>query len=182
MPDSRYAPWIRRLHWLVFILVACALALIYLHDWSPRGSALKTDAKWAHMQFGMAILLVMLPRLLIRSRHLREPAIVPPSPRWQMVIAKSVHVALYLLLFATPLLGIATMAWSGTPWNFLGLSLPGVAVPDRAFSHQLQGIHGTLGQILMYLAAAHAVLALFHHFVQRDNTLRRMLPVLRGKR
>jgi cytochrome b561 len=99
-----------------------------------------------------------------------------------MVIAKSVHVALYLLLFATPLLGIATMAWSGTPWNFLGLSLPSVAVPDRAFSHQLQGIHGTLGQILMYLAAAHAVLALFHHFVQRDNTLRRMLPVLRGKR
>ncbi|MEO8802327.1 MAG: cytochrome b [Rudaea sp.] len=181
MLDSRYSPWIRHLHWLIFILVACALALIYLRSWSPRGSTLGADAKWAHMQFGIAILLVMLPRLLVRSQSGSAPPILPPSPRWQMVIAKIVHVVLYLLLFATPILGIATMAWLGKPWNFLGLALPSVPTPNHEFSQQLQGIHETLGHVLMYLAGAHAVMALFHHFFQRDNTLKRMLPPVRAE-
>lgn len=181
MQDTRYAPWTRRLHWLVFILVTGALVLIYLHEWSPRGSTLHADARWAHMQFGMTVLLVMLPRLLIRSRGHRAPPITPPPPPWQMVLAKSVHVVLYLLLFVTPMLGIASMAWAGRPWNFLGLPLPTVATPDRAFSHQIQHIHETFGEIVMYLAAAHAASALFHHYFQNDNTLKRMLPMLRNK-
>lgn len=178
MSGSRYTPWIRRLHWLVFVLAACALALIYLHGWSPRGSALRTDAKWAHTQFGMAILLVMLPRLLVRSRD-NAPPIAPKPPVWQTVLAKTVHVALYALLFATPLLGIATMAWSGQHWNFLGIPLPSVPMPDKHFSLQLEDIHGILGNILMYLAAAHVLAALAHHFFPRDETLKRMLPPAR---
>lgn len=181
MPDSRYSPWIRRLHWLIFILVACALTLIYLHGWSPKGSTLRANLKWAHMQFGMVILLVMLPRLLVRSRGGSAPPIVPPSPRWQMVIAGAVHVALYVLLFATPLLGIASRIWNPAAWNFMGIPLPHVPVPDRDFAHQIENIHGTVGNILMYLAGAHAANGLFHHFCQRDNTLRRMLPPARAQ-
>ncbi|MGH8191628.1 MAG: cytochrome b/b6 domain-containing protein [Rhodanobacteraceae bacterium] len=49
-------------------------------------------------------------------------------------------------------------------------------VPDRHFGHQIEDIHETFGKVLMYLAAAHAAVALLHHFWQRDNTLRRMLP------
>jgi cytochrome b561 len=179
MSDSRYTPWIRRLHWLVFVLVACALVLIYLHGWLPKGSALRANAKWAHMQFGMAILLVMLPRLLVRSRGGSAPPITPKPPPWQTMLAKTVHAALYVLLFGTPMLGIATMAWSGKPWNFLGIPLPSVPVPDRHFSHQLEHIHETCGNILMYLAAAHALAALVHHFFQRDDALKRMLPPAR---
>lgn len=176
MNESRYSPGVRRLHWLIFILVACALTLIYLHGWSPKGSAMRADLKWAHMQFGMSILLIMLPRLLVRTRSGSAPTIVPPAPRWQMMAAKTVHVALYVLLFATPLLGIATMVWSGKHWNFLGIPLPSVAVSDQHVSHQIQKIHETFGHVLMYLAGAHAAAALFHHFFQRDNTLKRMLP------
>lgn len=175
MQDSRYAPWIRRLHWLVFILVACALALIYLHGWSPKGSALRANAKWAHMQFGMAILLVMLPRLLVRTRG-HAPPITPRPPNWQAMLAKTVHVVLYLLLFATPLLGIASRLWNPAEWDFLGIALPHVATPDKDIAHQIQEIHETFGNVLMYLAAAHAVAAFTHHFIQRDDTLKRMLP------
>lgn len=179
MNDSRYSPWIRRLHWLVFILVACALALIYLHGWSPKGSALRANAKWAHMQFGIAVLLTMLPRLLVRSRG-RTPPITPPPPRWQDVIAKTVHVALYVLLFATPLLGAASRVWNPAGWDFLGIPLP-QATPDKQFAHQIQEIHETFGNVLMYLAAAHAVAALAHHYIQRDDTLKRMLPGRRAR-
>lgn len=175
MNDSRYTPWIRRLHWLVFILVACALALIYLHGWSPKGSVLRANIKWAHMQFGMAILLVMLPRLLVRSRG-HAPPITPRPPGWQAVLARTVHISLYALLFATPLLGIASRLWNPAEWNFLGITLPHVATPDKDFAHQIQEIHETFGNVLMYLAAAHAVAALTHHYIRRDDTLKRMLP------
>ncbi|WHZ18795.1 MAG: hypothetical protein OJF55_000944 [Rhodanobacteraceae bacterium] len=175
MSDPHYSPWLRRLHWLIFILVACALLLIYLHGWLPKSSALRARAKWAHMQFGIAILLIMLPRLLVRARD-TAPPITPVPPLWQTLVARTTHLALYALLFATPLLGVATMAWSGQHWNFLGLPLPSVPTPDRHFSHQLEDIHETFGNVLMYLAAAHALAALLHHFIQRDDTLKRMLP------
>lgn len=175
MSDSRYSAWTRRLHWLVFLLVACALLLIYIHDWTARGTALHANAKWAHMQFGIAVLLVMLPRLLVRSRS-KAPSVEPPLPGWQAWLSKATHLALYVLLFATPLLGIANRMWSPGAWDFLGIPLPHVAHPDRGFSHVLENIHEDFGNILMYLAAIHAVAALFHHFVQRDNVLRRMLP------
>lgn len=93
-----------------------------------------------------------------------------------MVIAKTAHVALYVLLFATPVLGIASRIWNPVAWNSLGIPLPHVPVPDRDFAHQTEGIHETFGHVLMYLAGAHAAIGLFHHFWQRDNTLRRMLP------
>lgn len=175
MPDSRYSSRIRRRHWLIFILVACALTLIHLHGWAPKGSAIRANLKWAHMQFGIAILLIMLPRLLIRSREVAPP-IVPSPPRWQMVIARTVHVALYSLLFATPLLGLASRLWNPATSNFLGIPLPHVPLPDRDSAHQIESIHETFGNVLMYMAGIHAALGLCHHFWQRDNALRRMLP------
>lgn len=183
MSDSattRYPPWIRRLHWLIFALVAIALALIYLHGWSPKGSALRAGAKWAHMQFGIAILLIMLPRLAIRLRHGTAPAIAPPLPAWQAFGAKAVHFVLYALLVVTPILGITNRMWDPSAWNFLGIPMPHVAHPDKAFAHSIEEIHETFGNVLMYLAAAHALIGLFHHYVRRDNTLQRMLPPARG--
>lgn len=180
MPASHYSTWVRRLHWLVFLLVAGALLLIYIHGWTARGTVLHAQVKWAHMQFGIAVLLVMLPRLLVRSRS-KAPPVLPPAPRWQDLLAKMMHLVLYMLLFATPLLGIASRLWNPAPWDFLGIPLPHVPVPDKHFGHAIEDIHETFGNVLMYLAALHAVAALFHHFIQRDNALKRMLPPARAE-
>lgn len=180
MPATRYPPWLRRLHWLVFLLVAAALLLISIHAWTARGTALHGGAKWAHTQFGIAILLVMLARLLVRSRS-RLPRVEPGVPRWQAFAAKVMHLALYVLLLVTPLLGVANRMWSAGAWDFLGIPLPHAPQPDRAFAHMLEGVHETFGNMLMYLAVLHAAAALFHRFVQRDNVLGRMLPAVRGE-
>ena len=179
MNNSRFSSWTRRLHWLVFILVAAALILIYAHGWAPRRSPIRAQFKWAHMQFGIAVILVMLPRVLARWRGGR-PRIVPRLPSWQEWLAHLVQYVLYAVLFAVPLLGIASLLWSPDAWNFLGLPLPHVPVTDKAFSKQLEDIHETLGNILMYLAGAHAAIALVHHFVLRDSTLHGMLPFWRS--
>lgn len=178
MNASRYSLWTRRLHWLVFILVVMALALIFAHGWAPKGSVIRAQLKWAHMQFGITILLVMLPRLIVHWRGVRPP-IVPPLPAWQERLARWVQWLLYVLLFTVPLLGIANRLWSPDDWNFLGISLPHVAVTDKLFSERLENIHGTFGTILMGLAGAHAAIGLWHHFLRHDSTLRGMLPFWR---
>lgn len=179
MPDSRYPRWVRRLHWLVFALVAGALALIYLHGIAPKGSGLRANLKWAHMQFGAAALLVVLPRILVRLRSGKAPPITPAVPRWELAIGRFVHVVLYALLVATPVLGIANRMWNPADWNLVGIPMPHVAHPDRAFAHAIQELHETLGNALMYLAGFHATVALFHHFVLRNDNLRRLLPSAR---
>ncbi|MEO8777439.1 MAG: cytochrome b [Rhodanobacter sp.] len=178
MNDSRFSAWTRRLHWLVFSLVATALILVYAHGWTPKGSPIRAQFKWAHMQFGIAVILVMLPRVIARWRGGRPP-IVPPLPSWQKWLAHLVQYALYAALFAVPLLGIASRLWSPDTWNFLGLPLPRVPVTDKVFSKQLEGVHETLGNALMYLAATHAAIALVHHLILRDSALQGMLPFWR---
>ena len=175
MSTARYAAGLRHLHWLIALLIVAALVLIELKGWLPRGSAERSAVKWAHMQFGIAVLLLMLPRLLVRLRA-SVPPISPPPPRWQDRLGQLIHLALYLLAFAVPLLGVAMMVAAGKPWDLLGLPLPTLATPDAGLAKNLESLHETVGNMLMWLAITHATAALFHHFVRRDDTLRRMLP------
>lgn len=179
MSTVRYAPWLRRLHWLVAGCVAFALVLIETKGWLPRGSAERRAVQWGHIQFGIAVLLLMGPRLWMRLRS-QVPPITPPLPRWQAWLGKLVHLALYLLAWAVPLLGVAMMFASGKPWNLLGLPLPSMATPAPGLAHVLEEIHETAGNVFMWLAMAHAAAALFHHWVRHDDTLLRMLPGRRG--
>lgn len=179
MNDLRYSLWGRRFHWIVFVLVAAALVMIYAHGWSPKDSTIRALFKWTHMQFGIVILLLMLPRIIVRWRS-GCPPIVPAPPRWQELLAHLVQLVLYVLLFIVPVLGIANRLWSPDAWNFLGIALPHVPITDKAFSEQLEDIHGTLGNVLMYLAGAHGAIALVHHFILHDSTLRSMLPFWRS--
>jgi cytochrome b561 len=40
----------------------------------------------------------------------------------------------------------------------------------------LAGVHGWLGDTILYVAGLHAVAGLFHHFVMKDGVLISMLP------
>lgn len=174
-----YSSWLRHLHWLIALFVTGALVLIEIKGWFPRGSASRTAVKWGHMQFGVAVLLLMLPRLFVRLRT-EVPPITPPLPRWQAAMSKLVHLVLYVLAFALPLLGVAMMFVAGKPWNLLGIPLPVAAVPDGALARQLHDLHETAGNVFLWVAIAHALVAVFHRYVQRDDTLQRMLPPERG--
>ncbi|MGE9627421.1 cytochrome b, partial [Escherichia coli] len=46
----------------------------------------------------------------------------------------------------------------------------------------IKDIHETLANIGYFLIAAHAGAALFHHYVQKDNTLLRMIPDCNDKK
>ncbi len=86
------------------------------------------------------------------------------------------HYALYGLMLGLPLIGWLVLSLGGKPIPFFGLELPALVTENKGLSKQVKEIHETIGTIGYYLIGLHAFAALFHHYVFRDNTLRRMLP------
>lgn len=176
-PDTptRYTRPARWLHWSVFTLVLLAYVFINTFELFPRASAARTNVLAAHFMAGLAVLLLVLPRLWVRLRH-APPPIVPPLARGMAILSKLTHAALYLFLLVQPILGIITLQVGGKPVQLFGMTvLPSFASqPDRALSHQLEHLHGTIGTVFYYVIALHILAALWHHFGRRDNTLRRM--------
>jgi cytochrome b561 len=87
------------------------------------------------------------------------------------------HYALYLLLVATPIAGICVRFASGEALPVFGLfDIASPWLRDRAFLRTVKEVHQVLANGLLILAGLHMAAALFHHWVLRDGTLRRMLP------
>ena len=86
------------------------------------------------------------------------------------------HGALYLLMIAMPLGGWLILSASGKPIPFFGLELPALVAENQALADQVKEIHEIGGTAGYWLIGLHAAAALFHHYIQRDNTLRRMWP------
>lgn len=173
---GRYASALRWLHWTIFALVLIAYVAVNLHEVFPRGSAIRSNVLATHFLAGIAVLLLVLPRIDARLVH-ADPPIVPPPSRWSDVLARLTHLALYLFLIVQPIMGIVTLQLAGEPVTFFGATLlPALAGPgNRELSHQWEHIHGLVGTVFYYVIGLHILAALWHHFGRKDNTLRRML-------
>ncbi|KAG9600926.1 hypothetical protein KCV01_g7762, partial [Aureobasidium melanogenum] len=134
-----------------------------------------------HKSIGLTVLALFLLRLLWRSVDRRPPD--EPAPHWQKVIAHIVHGVLYLLIVAIPLSGWAFNSAHGFPLQyFKQFNLPALVEKNDELSQVLGTAHVYLFWFLLLVVAAHAGGALKHHFIDRDDTLRRMLPFGRARR
>lgn len=161
------------LHWLTLALLVAVYACIELRGLYPKGSEPREAMKALHFMLGLTVFIVVWVRLAARLLG-TTPAIVPPVPAWQRAVAVIVEFALYAFMIAMPLLGWLILSAEGDAIPFFGLELPALTAPDKLFAERVEEIHETLGTVGYYLIGLHAAAALFHHYVQRDNTLRRM--------
>lgn len=172
---NRYHPMLVRAHWLTLLLLVAVYALIELHDVFPKGSDAREAMKTWHFMLGLAVFGLVFLRLAMR-RLFEAPPIEPAPAAWQHHLATAMHVALYAFLVVMPLLGWLALSAKGKPVPFFGLELPALLPPDKALGKQLEGIHEAIGTLGYVLIGLHAAAALFHHYVMRDDTLRRMSP------
>ena len=171
----RYAPVLRRLHWLMAVLVAVGYLLIEQRGIFPRGSAGRFAMFQGHYWVGISIFLLALWRLLARRKH-GAPSITPALPAWQGLLSKLLHVALYAFFIVMPLLGLAT-AWTDGKELFIPftqVAIPPLLAENEALAHQLEDLHGEIGEIFYWVIGLHIVAALYHHFVRKDDTITRM--------
>jgi cytochrome b561 len=136
-----------------------------------------------HKSLGLTILAFAALRLLWRAfdPRPREPASVPA---WQVTAARIGHAVLYTLIFLVPLSGWWFDSVSALrPLYWFGLfEVPHLTGPDPAWKNFAAEAHELMFWTLLAVAAGHAAIALYHHFHNRDDVLRRMLPARSLKR
>ena len=173
--EHRYGALAQLFHWSIVALVIVQFALAEIAEELPIGlDKLATLAR--HKSVGITILGLAVLRLLWR---LANPMPAPPSstPAWQRRAARASHVGLYVLLFVQPLTGWLMSSAKNYPVSWFGLvTLPDLVAPSQSLFETLQDVHEAGATALAALAIVHAAAALKHHFIDRDDVLRRMLP------
>lgn len=168
------------LHWLTLIMILSLAAVGMNMDDLPNGPQ-KIQIYALHKSFGLTVLALTVIRLTWRLFSV-TPATAPNTPAWQQWLAKLVHAALYLLLFAMPISGWLYNSAAGFPLKYFGLfSLPKLSGYDPQLKELAGEAHETFFYILALLMLMHAGAALKHHYLDKDNTLTRMLPWLAKK-
>ena len=173
--SNHYSRLTITLHWLMLLLFVGVYSCIELRELYPKGSDPREALKAWHFMLGLTVLIFAFVRIYGRVTS-ATPPITPPLKAWQSLVSKLVHLALYVLMVGLPLLGWATLSAAGKPIPFFGLELPALLAENKDLAKTLKELHKTIGEAGYYLIGLHAAAALFHHYVQKDNTLTRMLP------
>ena len=174
-PSARYSRASITLHWLMLILIAAVYACMEVRGYFPRGSALRNGLKTWHFMLGLSVLSLVAVRIIFRLSS-AAPPILPAPVRWQTILAKVMHLALYALMIGMPIFGWLILSAEGKAIPFYFFELPALVDISKPFAHWAEDLHKTGATIGYFLIGMHAAAALFHHYVVGDNTLRRMLP------
>lgn len=159
----------------MLLLIAAAYACIELKGNFPKGSDTRELLKQWHFMLGLSVLALLWLRLLARLIA-PTPRIEPALPAWQAIPAQLMHAALYALMIGAPLAGWLILSAAGKPIPFFGLELPALIGPNKELAGQIKELHELAGTAGYWLIGLHAAAGLYHHYVARDNTLKRMLP------
>lgn len=172
----KYNRRVRAYHWITVVLLAMAYASIYMRKLFERGSAERTFASESHFMVGLAILLIVLPRLMSRLKEVRPP-VMPVEPRWATALAHMTHGLLYAFLFVQPVLGLVTRLAEGKGVGLLFTDrvIPSFFGKHEELAHQLESVHIWLGEAFYWVIGLHIVAALWHWAVRKDNMLQRMI-------
>lgn len=175
-PSTRYTTMAMALHWLTALLIFVAFPLgIYMHEMAL--SPLKLQLASYHKWLGVTIFMLTVARLVWRATH-TPPPLPETIPQWQQRAAHGLHSLLYVLLLAIPLTGWLMSSAKGFSVVYLGLvQLPDLVGKDKALGDLLAEVHEMLNFGLFLLVGMHIAAALKHHFIEHDDTLRRMLPL-----
>jgi cytochrome b561 len=170
----------KALHWIIVILIITQFVIASRAHNLPRGPALLEAWGW-HKSFGMTILMLAVIRLAWRWMN-PVPDLTAETRPWERVLARLSHVLLYGLIFALPLTGWLMSSAKNYPVSWFKIfQWPDLVAPDPAFSELMESTHHVLVKVLLAVALLHIAGALKHHFIDKNDVLKRMLPFGTGK-
>ena len=176
---DHYPATSKLLHWLiaVCVLTTAPVAIVMIRV----GKGPTQDMLYNfHKSLGVLILVLMILRLINRLAVGALTA-APDIEPWQKALSSFVHTSLYVLLLAMPVVGYVANSAYGASTPFFGLfNLPMIVKQNDALAKQLFALHHWAGLLVILIVLMHIGAALYHHFIRRDDVLKRMLPRAMG--
>jgi cytochrome b561 len=172
-PQVAHPSWRIALHWMTVLLIAAGVTIILVRDaFDDRG--IRSVFLDLHRNIGLFVLGIACIRLAA-APWMRTAA--DPMPVWAARCARVMHLGLYALLAAVPIVGWALSSARGQAVSVFDLlPLPALAQPDHDLAEQLEEVHEVLAYTLLAFAFLHAAAALWHHYRRHDQVLFAMLP------
>ncbi len=181
--ETRFGLIAAGFHWLVALFFLGNLGLgVYMSGLELSDPNL-FPLYQLHKSFGVCIFVVVVFRLGWRLFD-TPPALPEQMPWWEKTAASLTHLGLYLILVVMPLSGWIIV--SASPINIPTLVFDTVPLPHIDFiaTSPDKDLWLALGEwthwLLAWAAGAavplHVAAALRHHFILKDDILRRMLP------
>jgi cytochrome b561 len=171
--NSTYGSLAKFFHWLIFALVFLMLIYGYFLDDIPK--EYKPFAYNTHKLIGLSILFLMLARLCWTLINPKPQ--LPGTPSfWERCAERFVHYLLYIVVIAMPLSGWIGSAAAGKFPQLGGFIFTLPIAQSKDLAHQAFEWHEFLAFSILGLVAVHVLAALYHHFIRKDNVLRRMMP------
>jgi cytochrome b561 len=170
--DQRYDSTTIWLHWLTVALVTILWILGQVTNWLPRGP-FRLGVWSTHVVLGLTLAVVLATRIMWRTGF--GSALPPADASVLQWLAKGTHYALYLLLLAVVILGMANASYMG--FDLYGvLTLPRFGNGDPATERSIDTLHEWAANLLVLIVFFHAAAAFGHQYIWRDRVLQRMRP------
>jgi cytochrome b561 len=166
---KQYSTRIAVIHWFTLILF---IAAFYLGHTLDEIEVAKDKMSLYPVHFIVGDLVLILT--LIRAYFLRKDGKLAPIEGGSDIankVATGIHHLLYFLLIVIPVTGIIMITTTGLI-EALRLNDPS-KLPDLE-KFTIHEVHGTLVGILALTIGLHALAAIYHQFILKDNLIRRM--------
>lgn len=155
------------------LLIIGLLAIgLYMSD--LPASAAKFKLYDLHKATGILVLMLAVARLGWRFSN-SSPSLEHIAV-WEARIATTLQWVFYALMIAMPLTGWFMSSASNHPVHFFGLAvLPDLIATNKNAADFFHTLHVIIGYSLIVLIVLHTSAALKHHFINKDDILKRML-------
>ena len=178
-----YGAVAKLLHWLIaFGMIGIVVLGMVMHELDPfNGSWLgytTFQLYQFHKSVGFTLMALVVVRLIWKMSN-PTPELPSGMKSWEAFLAKSVHIALYVALIGMPITGWLMVSASPfqIPSSYFGLfNVPHLLGPSEQLEAIFMTLHDLLGKLLIAALVLHVAGALKHHFVEKDDVLKRMLP------
>ena len=176
-----YGSVAKTFHWLTALLIFTVIPLGLIAHKIPLDTTEQIARKaWlfsAHKTVGITLFFVALARILWAIRQPR-PRLLNADKPLESFLAETVHYTLYASLVIVPLMGwahhAATTGFAPIWWP-LGQGLPFIP-KDASLAETFALLHMVFERVLLVSLILHIAGAIKHHVIDKDATLRRMLP------
>jgi len=143
--------------------------------WVPKGNPLRAQLFVYHESVGLILLALMTFRLIWMLINVKPHSLNTKS--WERFAERSVHYSLYFIILLQPISGwVKATASDHVPkfFNWFSVPAPGVGT-NIELGHKLAPIHYWVAWLITAVVSMHILAALKHHFIDKDNVLKRML-------
>lgn len=164
------------MHWLSAIAILIIIVLPLTRDfWAPLLGGMG-NLFMLHKSFAVLVFILTIARIVINIK-LGVPETLPANERLLRAASNGVQKSIYLLLLALPISGFLM---SGNGINFFNVATIPVLNLSAEVKSAAHTFHIWGGYVIIALILLHAVAALFHHYIQKDNVLNSMLLRRKG--